>query len=242
MTARVLVVEDDDRVAAAVSASLSSYGYDVRRAADGTEGLRMAAEEPGPHLVLLDLALPDIDGIEVCRRLRDARGVPIIMVTARTSEPERVRGLRSGADDYVVKPFGLAELLARVEAVLRRAARIPSRPEVLQVSDVEIDVAARLVTVAGRPVGLTRKEFDLMVLLVRQRGRVVPRSEILRAVWDTGWAGGGRTLDTHVASLRQKLGRPEVVRTVRGVGFTVPAASPGLATVDREHPPPPTLA
>jgi DNA-binding response OmpR family regulator len=149
----------------------------------------------------------------------------VIAVTARGTERDRVDGLRTGADDYVVKPFALAELLARIEAVLRRSAP-PDAPAPLGavVGDLAIDVDSRRVTVDGATVDLTRKEFDLLVLLVRRRGTVVGREEILRAVWETDWPGTGRTLDVHVASLRHKLDRPELVRTVRGVGYIVDAA------------------
>jgi DNA-binding response OmpR family regulator len=222
--ARILVIEDDDRVASALCAALERAGYAVERVVDGADGLA-AVGHGGVDLVLLDLGLPDLDGLEVCRRIRSASGVPVIAVTARGTERDRVDGLRTGADDYVVKPFALAELLARIEAVLRRSAP-PDAPAPLGavVGDLAIDVDSRRVTVDGATVDLTRKEFDLLVLLVRRRGTVVGREEILRAVWETDWPGTGRTLDVHVASLRHKLDRPELVRTVRGVGYIVDAA------------------
>jgi len=221
--ARILVVEDDDRVASALCAALERAGYRVDRVADGAETLSAVGRDT-PDLVLLDLGLPDLDGLEVCRRIRGASGIPVIAVTARGTERDRVDGLRTGADDYVVKPFALAELLARIEAVLRRSA--PGRsaaPLGATIGDLAIDVDSRRVTVDGAVVELTRKEFDLLVLLVRRRGTVVGREEILRAVWETDWPGTGRTLDVHVASLRQKLHRPQLVRTVRGVGYIVDA-------------------
>jgi len=222
--ARILVVEDDDRVASALCAALTRAGYQVTRAADGAEGLTEVGRG-AVDLVLLDLGLPDLDGLDVCRRIRAASGVPLIAVTARGTERDRVDGLRTGADDYVVKPFALAELLARIEAVLRRSRPAQSGAGLgATVGDLAIDLDSRRVTVDGGPVELTRKEFDLLVLLVRRRGTVVGREEILRAVWDTDWPGTGRTLDVHVASLRQKLDRPELVRTVRGVGYIVDAA------------------
>ena len=223
MPARILVVEDDDRLASALRAALERSGYRVERVADGGEALSAVGRDT-PDLVLLDLGLPDLDGLEVCRRIRGASGIPVIAVTARGTERDRVDGLRTGADDYVVKPFALAELLARIEAVLRRSA--PGRsaaPLGATIGDLAIDVDSRRVTVDGAAVELTRKEFDLLVLLVRRRGTVVGRDEILRAVWETDWPGTGRTLDVHVASLRQKLHRPELVRTVRGVGYIVDA-------------------
>jgi DNA-binding response OmpR family regulator len=219
--ARILVVEDDDRVASALQAALERAGYTVRRVADGGTALTTVGKGD-LDLVLLDLGLPDLDGLEVCRRIRSGSGVPVIAVTARGTERERVDGLRTGADDYVVKPFALAELLARIEAVLRRS-RPAGQSLTTTVGDVEIDADARRVTVDGEPVELTRKEYELLVLLVRRRGTVVERDEILRAVWETDWPGTGRTLDVHVASLRQKLHRPDLVRTVRGVGYIVDA-------------------
>lgn len=217
--ARILVVEDDDRVASALRAALERAGYAVERATDGAATLT-AVSKDGVDLVLLDLGLPDLDGLEVCRRIRSTSGVPVIAVTARGTERDRVDGLRTGADDYVVKPFALAELLARIEAVLRRA-RPGSAQLTTVIHDLELDQDGRRVTVDGEPVELTRKEFDLLLLLVRRRGTVVPRDEILRVVWETDWPGTGRTLDVHVASLRQKLNRPELVRTVRGVGYVI---------------------
>ncbi len=219
--ARILVVEDDDRVASALQAALERAGYTVRRVADGGTALTTVGKGD-LDLVLLDLGLPDLDGLEVCRRIRSGSGVPVIAVTAPGTERERVDGLRTGADDYVVKPFALAELLARIEAVLRRS-RPAGQNLTTTVGDVEIDADARRVTVDGEPVELTRKEYELLVLLVRRRGTVVERDEILRAVWETDWPGTGRTLDVHVASLRQKLHRPDLVRTVRGVGYIVDA-------------------
>jgi len=220
--ARVLVVEDDDRVASALRAALERAGYAVERAADGAATLT-AVSKDCVDLVLLDLGLPDLDGLEVCRRIRSTSGVPVIAVTARGTERDRVDGLRTGADDYVVKPFALAELLARIEAVLRRA-RPGSAQLTTVIDDLEIDLEGRRVAVDGEPVELTRKEFDLLMLLVRRRGTVVPRDEILRVVWETDWPGTGRTLDVHIASLRQKLNRPELVRTVRGVGYVIDVA------------------
>jgi DNA-binding response OmpR family regulator len=221
VAADILVVEDDDRVAAALCAALAQAGYRVERVGGGAAALA-AVSHGHTDLVLLDLGLPDLDGLEVCQRIRSGSGVPVIAVTARGAERDRVEGLRTGADDYVVKPFALAELLARIEAVLRRAGPRGTRPPTT-VGDLELDVDGRRVAVAGTAVELTRKEFDLLALLVRRRGVVVGREEILRAVWETDWPGG-RTLDVHVASLRHKLGRPDLVRTVRGVGYVVDAA------------------
>jgi len=189
----------------------------VRRAATGAQAL---AADP-VDLVLLDLGLPDIDGLDVCRRLRAIDDVPIIAVTARGEQHERVRGLHTGVDDYVVKPYALVELLARMEAVLRRSVgrRRPDQAGVVTVGDLTVDLARRTVEVAGQPVPLTRKEFELLAMLAREPGAVVPRDRIVVEVWQTTFEGSSRTLDVHVATLRSKLGRPGLVETVRGVGY-----------------------
>ncbi|MDH2388963.1 response regulator transcription factor [Streptomyces sp. HNM0663] len=218
----ILLVEDDNRVADALTGSLRRNGYEVWRAANAAEALAA----PAADLVLLDLGLPDRDGIEVCRELRARGRVPVIAVTARGGEPDRVRGLRSGADDYVVKPFSAAELLARIEAVLRRS--MPQRAEddrLVTVDGLEIDLRRRTVTLDGQPVPLTRKEFDVLAVLVRADGAAVSRDRIIVEVWHTTYDGMSRTLDVHMANLRGKLGRAGgVVRTVRGVGYRLAAA------------------
>lgn len=215
---RLLVVEDDDRIARALVTALQRFGFDVRRVATAAEAT--AAELA--DLVLLDLRLPDGDGIAVCQQLRRrSPELPIIMVTARNSSVEKVQGLREGADDYVTKPFAIAELVARIEAVLRRSHPVPAVDEspMLEVHGVRLDVAARTVTVDGDEVTLTRKEFDLLALLLRRLGVAVSRPEILELVWNTTWEGSSRTVDVHVAQLRQKLDRPSLIETVHGVGY-----------------------
>ncbi|MGI5147364.1 response regulator [Plantactinospora sp. CA-294935] len=216
---RILLVEDDARVAGAMAAALSRRGYDVERA--GTAAAALAAAPC--DLVLLDLTLPDGDGVEVCRALRQRSAqLGIIAVTARGEERDRVIGLRMGADDYVVKPFSMAELEARIVAVLRRARAGAPRPEVVEVGPIWIDVAARLVTVRSAGVALTRKEFDILVSLARQPGVVVPHERIVLDVWPT--TGAARhTVEVHVGSLRGKLGDPDLVQTVRGVGYRLRA-------------------
>jgi two-component system response regulator RegX3 len=174
-------------------------------------------------LVLLDLGLPDLDGYEVCRQLRAQSRVPIIVVTARGDEGDRVLGLELGADDYVVKPFGIRELVARVRAVARRTVGEPEGPQ--RVGALEVDRRTRRVSVGGREVALAPKEFDLLSLLAEDAGAVVGRTQIMDEVWDPHWYGPTKTLDVHVASLRRKLGDPRWIETVRGVGFrlgTVP--------------------
>ncbi|MBB1255791.1 response regulator transcription factor [Streptomyces alkaliterrae] len=224
---RILLVEDDNRVADALTGSLRRNGYEVVRAGNAADALAA----PAVDLVLLDLGLPDRDGIEVCRQLRARGSVPVIAVTARGGEPDRVRGLRSGADDYVVKPFSAAELLARIEAVLRRSMpRRAAEDRLVTVDGLEIDIRRRTVTLDGQPVPLTRKEFDVLAVLVRAEGGAVPRDRIIVEVWHTTYAGMSRTLDVHMANLRGKLGRAgSAVRTVRGVGYR-------LAATDRAAP------
>jgi DNA-binding response OmpR family regulator len=218
---RVLVVEDDDAIAEPLGRGLEREGFDVERVATGAAAL--AAELP--DVVLLDLGLPDLDGYEVCRRLRATSEVPIIVISARGEEVDRVVGLELGADDYVVKPFGFREVVARIRAVTRRSAeRTAPPPEAaegscVRVGDVELDLRAHRLRVRGEEVALTPKEFDLLALLASDPGAVRTRAEILEQVWDPHWYGPTKTLDVHVASLRRKLGDPTAIETVRGVGF-----------------------
>jgi DNA-binding response OmpR family regulator len=210
----ILLVEDEDAIAAPLAEGLRREGFDVERVATGSAALAAGL----PDLVLLDLRLPDMDGTEVCKRLRARSEVPIIVVTAKGEEVDRVVGLELGADDYVVKPFGFRELLARIRAVLRRTQRGPSSYR-LVAGSLEIDVRARRVALGGREVELTPKEFDLLALLASDPGAVVSREHVLREVWKTDWFGPTKTVDVHVASLRKKLGDPRWIETVRGVGL-----------------------
>jgi DNA-binding response OmpR family regulator len=215
----LLVVEDEDAIAEPLVEGLRAEGFEVERVATGQEAL-----DAGPaDLVLLDLRLPDVDGFTVCRELRARSDVPIIMVTAKGEEVDRVVGLELGADDYVVKPYGLRELVARIRAVSRRTSARAGARAVLRSGGLEVDVAARRVTVDGREVQLTVKEFDLLALLAAEPGIVVDRQRILREVWDTTWYGSSKTVDVHVASLRKKLGDPALIETVRGVGLRLRA-------------------
>ncbi len=211
----LLVVEDEDAIAEPLVEGLRAEGFDVTRVATGREALAAAAVD----LVLLDVRLPDVDGFAVCRELRARSGVPIIMVTAKGEEVDRVVGLELGADDYVVKPYGLRELVARIRAVARRTSSRPEARETLRVGGLEVDVPARRVTLDGRELRLTVKEFDLLALLASEPGVVVDRQRILRDVWDTTWYGSSKTVDVHVAALRKKLGDPTLIETVRGVGL-----------------------
>jgi DNA-binding response OmpR family regulator len=216
---RVLVVEDDTRLADALAAALRRRGYEVLHAATAA----VALTAPQVDLVLLDLGLPDRDGVGVCRTLRARYGVAVIAVTARGEVHERVRGLRAGFDDYVVKPFSMAELEARIEAVLRRATPRPAG--VLDLGPLRIDLDARIVTRDLRPVTLTRKEFELLAVLGRDAGAVVRRERLQIEVWGTS-VRGGRTLDVHMASLRAKLGAPSLIDTLRGVGYRLAVPEP----------------
>lgn len=214
---RLLVVEDDDGIAEPLVAGLRREGFEVDRVGCGRDAL--AADLP--DLVLLDLRLPDMDGYAVARELRTRSQVPIIMVTAKGEEVDRVIGLELGADDYVVKPFGLRELVARINAVMRRvgAGSGPADDEVTRVGRLCVDRRAHRVTLDDAEVSLTPKEFELLALLARDPGAVVDRRRILEVVWGTRWYGPTKTIDVHVSSLRHKLGDPGWVETVRGVGF-----------------------
>lgn len=213
---RVLLVEDEDAIAQPLAEGLRREGYEVDYVSTGQAALD--ASGPEPDVVLLDVGLPDLDGFAVCRELRARGRVPIIMVTAKGEEIDRVVGLELGADDYLVKPFGFRELVARIRAVLRRAEERPQQA-VLESGPLQIDSRARLATLDGSELRLTPKEFDLLALLARESGAVVPRSEILQQVWDTTWYGHSKTIDVHVAGLRRKLGNPSWIETVRGVGL-----------------------
>jgi DNA-binding response OmpR family regulator len=215
---RVLIVEDEDAIAAPLVEGLGREGYDVDRVATGQAALDAADAD----VILLDLRLPDMDGYDVCRAIRARSDVPIIMVTARGEESDRVVGLELGADDYVVKPFGVRELIARIRAVTRRASgvgRAGADIEPLRSGSLEVDVRARRVSVDGREIALTAKEFELLAVLATDPGAVVTRKQLLEEVWETSWYGSTKTIDVHVASLRRKLGDAGLVETVRGVGF-----------------------
>ncbi len=210
----ILLVEDEDAIAEPLAAGLRREGYEVERVATA-EGALAAADA---DLVLLDLRLPDADGTDVCRALRARSDVPIIIVTAKGEEVDRVVGLELGADDYVVKPFGFRELLARIRAVLRRSRADPSDGR-LVAGALEMDVRSRRATLRGDELALTLKEFDLLALLAADPGTVVSRDHLLREVWNTDWFGSTKTIDVHVASVRKKLGDPRWIETVRGVGL-----------------------
>lgn len=224
---RITVIEDDDRVARGLVTVLTQAGFEVHRVATAAQAVRAAPSD----VVLVDLGLPDGDGLDVIRRLRDHPQTAVIAVTARSEEHERVRGLRAGADDYIVKPFGVPELLARIDAVLRRtrAARAHAQAdEKLVLGPMRIGVGTREVTVDGTPVSLTRKEFELLLLLARRAPNVVSRDVILDQIWGATWESSSRTLDTHIATIRHKLGSDVAIRTVHGVGYRLLADQPEL--------------
>lgn len=217
---KILIVEDDVRVAEVLSAYLRHAGYSTVCVVEGSAALAALGADTGA--VLLDLGLPDMDGIDVCKRIRDVSGVPIIIATARSRVEERIRGLRAGADDFVVKPYDVRELVARIEAVTRRTRTMSSehgRQAPLAIGEVVIDFDDRLVSVRGEHIELTPKEFDIIAVLARYPGVVVPRERIIREVWESDWAGFSRSLEVHVASIRRKLDRASLILTVRGIGY-----------------------
>ena len=220
-----MVIEDDDAIADLVGAYLEKAGFKVVRERTGEGGLN-AVEWREPRFVVLDLGLPDVDGFDVCRQLRASGRVPILILTARDEETDRIIGLELGADDYVTKPFSPRELVARVRAVLRRAEPDPLESRVIELGDVRLDLGLRRVTVAGVPVYLRTLEFELLAELARNAGQVVSRNRLLGRVWGLSFAGGTRTVDVHVAQVRKKLGRPDLIETVRGIGYRVREAKP----------------
>ena len=210
----VVVVEDDAAIGEPLVEGLRLEGFHVRWLRTGAEALDSA----GADIMLLDLGLPDLDGREVCRRLRERSRIPIIVVTAREDELDRVLMLELGADDYVVKPFGFRELVARVRAVLRRTGGVHS-DSTASLGTLRLDRAARRVSVNGDEVELTAKEFDLLAMLTEEPGVVRTREQIIARVWDENWWGPTKTLDVHIASLRRKLGESVRIATLRGVGY-----------------------
>jgi DNA-binding response OmpR family regulator len=214
---QLLLVEDEDSIGALVCEYLGRSGFRVTWVRSGEEALG-SLDRIQPRMVILDIGLPGADGFDVCRGIRSRSDVPILMLTARDEEVDRVAGLELGADDYVTKPFSPRELAARVKAVLRRGEPTHAATR-LELGDVVLDQQAREVTVGGEPVELTGKEFDLLAYLLENAGIVVTRDQLLDRVWGMTYAGGTRTVDVHVAQLRRKLGRPEAIRTLRGSGY-----------------------
>ncbi|MGA6948309.1 MAG: response regulator transcription factor [Solirubrobacterales bacterium] len=228
---RILFVEDEAAIFEPFSRALRRNGFEPVVARTAAEALESAGRVD-PALVLLDLNLPDGDGSDVCRTLRKDSDVPIVMLTARGTEMDRVLGLELGADDYVVKPFSSRELISRIRAILRRPRADTAAPaEPMVIGELEVDPGARTVRLAGEPLRLARKEFDLLAELARHRGQVVLREDLMSRVWDVNWFGSTKTLDVHIRTLRRKLGddsaNPRFIETVRGVGFRLIAPEDG---------------
>jgi two-component system response regulator MprA len=221
MSARILVIEDDEAILKLIRRSLAYEGYQVVTATDGPSGLIAARDNP-PDLVVLDLMLPGLDGMEVCRRLRSGGPTPIIILTAKDSINDRVMGLDMGADDYMVKPFNLDELLARVRALLRRSQ--PVHPQVLQFSDLTLDTGTRQATRNNRVISLTAKEYELLELFMRHPRQVLTRDVIFDQVWGYDFGGESNIIEVYIRYLRQKLeieGETRLIHTVRGMGYVL---------------------
>ncbi|MGW2515135.1 response regulator transcription factor [Streptomyces scopuliridis] len=221
---RLLVVEDDIHVAGALSELLSRHGFEIVHAGNAKDALQVLLPDDAQpfSVILLDLGLPDQDGYQVCARIRERTRTPVIMLTARSDVRSRIRGLNLGADDYVVKPYSVGELLARIHAVSRRTEPVGGAERGgsgLRLGPVHIDLLTHRVTVGGSALNLTRKEFELLALLAQRPGVVFRREQIISKVWQSSSRGTGHTLEVHVSSLRTKLGSPALVETVRGVGY-----------------------
>lgn len=224
MAERVLVVDDEKSIRKVVEYALKEGGFEVLSAGRGDDALEIIEKEP-IDLVVLDLMLPGLDGMEVCRRIRATRNVPIIMLSARDDEVDKVLGLEMGADDYVTKPFSPRELVSRVKANLRRARVVPVQEDPIRVGDIEVDPAARTVMRDGEDIPLTFSEFEILLKLMKSPRRVFTREELMDHLWDGSFYGDLRSVDVHVRHLRQKIERdpanPVIIRTVRGVGYAL---------------------
>jgi two-component system, OmpR family, response regulator RegX3 len=218
---RVLIAEDESAIADSVAYALRGEGFEVETVDSGEKALD-AARSDGYDVLVLDVMLPGVSGLEVCRRVRAESAVPIVMLTARTAEVDRVLGLESGADDYIVKPFSIPELVSRVRAILRRRALDLAAPAEFRVGGLFLDLSRHVVVIDGESVALTRSEFRLLTLLARHPERVFTRRELMQHLWDSSYVGDQRAGDTHVANLRRKIGADRLV-TVRGVGYKLVA-------------------
>lgn len=223
---KILLIEDEAPIADSIAYSLRNEGFEVQIAGDGLSGLSLFRSYC-PEMIILDLMLPKLNGLDLCRTIRKESGVPIIMLTAKTDEIDRVLGLELGADDYMLKPFSVRELIARIRAVLRRveAARRDTDIVAMEVGVIQMDVARRRVTVNGEPVHLPLKQFELLRVLMANKGRVLTREELFKAVWDSEAVYDTGTLDVHIRWLRERVeadpSRPQYIRTVRGVGYKI---------------------
>lgn len=218
---RILIVEDEENIADFISLELEHEGYTVISAADGREGLELSLQNQW-DLILLDIMLPGINGMEICRRVRSVSEVPIIMLTARQSVPDRVAGLDGGADDYVSKPFAIEELLARIRVLLRRARPTSASEEIVVASEIQLNASTREVERAGCSIGLTAREFDLLEMLMRNKNHVLTREQIMEKVWGYDFTGETNVLDVYIRYLRNKVDVPftrPLIHTVRGVGY-----------------------
>jgi DNA-binding response OmpR family regulator len=218
---KILIIEDEKQIARFIELELKHEGYDVYVCYDGKEGLKKV-EEIHPDLILLDIMLPGINGIEICRKIRQHSNVPIIMVTAKDDIPDRVMGLDSGADDYVTKPFAIEELLARIRAALRKSKQLNIIREVLSIADLTIDTSKRIVKRADKIIELTKREYDLLEYLVRNKGIVLTRDQILENVWGYSYMGDTNVVDVYIRYLRSKIDdgfKTKLIHTVRGVGY-----------------------
>ena len=230
MDKTILIIEDDRNLVDALRYNLAKEGYEVVIATDGSQALE-TARASNPDLIILDIMLPKLSGLEVCRILRKEMTVPILMLTAKTEEVDKIVGLEVGADDYLTKPFSMRELIARIRAMLRRADMVKAMPSddvaQLKVNDLNVDVARRQATLDNRPLDLTPKEFDLLAFLARNRGLVFSREQLLEKVWSYDYAGDTRTVDVHIRWLRKKIeadpSKPERIVTVRSVGYKLEA-------------------
>jgi len=219
----ILVVDDDHKITRMLERTLTSEGYRVTISHDGPGALRRAGELQ-PDIVILDVMLPGMNGVEVCRRLRASSQIPVLMLTARDEIEDRVQGLDSGADDYLVKPFATAELLARLRALLRRPAPTEEAPEILRYADLTLDMATRQAQRSGRLIELSTTEYELLTLLMRRAGQVVTREQIMERVWGYDFEGESNVLEVYVRYLRTKLeagGEPRLIQTVRGAGYVL---------------------
>ena len=222
MAEKILLVEDDNTLRETLAYNLGKEGYEVLAANDGLAGLRMGRES-NPDLVVLDVMLPELDGLSVCRLLSREIEAPIILLTARTSEIDKIIGLDSGADDYVTKPFSLGEFMARIRVALRRHRQVQEAKSLLRVGQISVDLIGRKAEKGGRPIKLSHKEFDLLVELMRNKGAVLSRDLLLTKVWGYDYIGGTRTVDVHIRWVREKIeddpSDPQYIQTIRGIGY-----------------------